>query len=277
MNSHMRSAAEVSEGNMTSSNSDVMVQEFVLAFDDLERDPGNHRKLMDCVRSYYANSLNAPEFCSALRRRLTTDHKLTHHQPVNDSFAIQNFYSELSGLYTDHSAMEEMLKSMEESFASKLSSVGASRKRHSVFFTAAAMFCAAAAAILAGNAIHNMSSARTWIAAVAAAFSILFAAIGKWRQSVLKKDEVALKKHKQITKYMIMGAQHGMEYTKSIHNVARKLDTVSESLSGTVYDWKKVAAVENSLTELQRKDEEYSDGMKWVKQLVIESIVKPFG
>ncbi|KAG6402149.1 hypothetical protein SASPL_139024 [Salvia splendens] len=234
----MSSAAEISDDNLTA-NADVMVQEFVLGFDDLQKNPANNRKLMDCVHSHYVNSLNAPEFCSALQRRLT------HQQLVNDPFILYNFYRELSSLYTDHSAMEKILKSMEESFEMKLSSIAVSKKRCSVFFTAVAMICAAATPIVAVNAFHNRSWERAGIAGAAAAFSILFTELGKRRKSVLKKDETAVKKLKQITQCMIMGAERGMGCIKSVHNVARRLDFDSQKLSESAYDWKKVAAVEN--------------------------------
>ncbi|KAG6404461.1 hypothetical protein SASPL_136709 [Salvia splendens] len=80
----------------------------------------------------------------------------------------------LSSLYTAQSTMEKMLKSMEESFDTKLFSIAVSKKRCSVFFTAVAMICAAATPIVAVNAFHNRSWERAGIAGAAAAFSILF-------------------------------------------------------------------------------------------------------
>ena len=255
MNSHTRSAAETT-GISLMPNADVMVQEFVLVLDDLRKDPNNTNKLMDCVRSHYANNLNAPEFCSALQRRLA------HPQTPNDSFILHNFYRELGFLDEDHSTMEKKMKHINENISNELISIAVSKQRYSVFFTAAAMICAAAASIVAVNAILHMSSARAGIAAAAAAFSILLNGIGKWRQSVLKKEETALKKHKQITEYMIAGAENGVYYVSVIERMARRLDFVSEKLSEAAYDGKKVAAVENRFKQLIWKVEEYGDGMK---------------
>ncbi|KAG6402154.1 hypothetical protein SASPL_139029 [Salvia splendens] len=203
-------------------NADVMVHEFVLALDDLRKDPYNTKKLMDCVHSHYANNLNATKFCSALQRRLTLSpatNKLIHQQPVNDSFMLHNFYRELGFLDEDHSMMEKTMKYINESFSNEHTSIAVSKQRHSFFFTTEAMVCASAASIVAVNAILHMSSAR---AGIAAAFSILLTGLGKWRQSVLKKEETALKKHKQITEYMIVGAENGVYYVRVIEKMARR-------------------------------------------------------
>ncbi|KAG6404469.1 hypothetical protein SASPL_136717 [Salvia splendens] len=276
MNCHMRSAAEIT-GSTLMPNANVMVQEFVLALDDLRKDPNNTKKLMDCVCSHYANNLNAPEFCSALQRRLThspATNKLIHQQPVNDSFILHNFYRELGFLDEDHSMMEKSMRYINDSFSNELSSIAVYKQRYSVFFTTAAMICAAVAPIVAVNAILHMSSARAGIAAAAAAFSILLTGLGKWRQSVLKKEETALKKHKQITEYMIAGAENGAYYVSIIEKSARRLDFVSKKMSEAAYDGKKVAAVENRIKQLLWKVEDYGDGMKWYKQRVIKTIIK---
>ncbi|KAG6404458.1 hypothetical protein SASPL_136706 [Salvia splendens] len=145
---------------------------------------------MDCVHSHYVNSsLNAPEFCSALQRRLT------HQQPVNDPFILHNFYRELSCIYKDHSAMEKMLK--RASTRSSLPSLSPSR---------GTLFSSPLTPIVAVNGFHNRSWERAGIAGAAAAFSILFTELGKRRESVLKRGETEVKKLKQITQYMIMGA-----------------------------------------------------------------------
>ena len=213
----------------TPATSGAVAQECVVAFLEMEKDATNNDKLVEFVRSHYVSRLNAADFCSLLQRR----------QASND----HSFIHDLSTLYIAHSTMEKTLKSKDQSFCKQLRSIGVSKKASAVLFTAAAVICAAAAA---ANANANTKRA-----------SLLFGAVGKWVHSVLNKRERVVRRNKEVTELMIMGAKVGMKDVDSIHTVAQSL------LEGSF-----------SFQDLLDKIDYYGGEMKWVKQLVLQSITK---
>ncbi|XP_047944849.1 UPF0496 protein 1-like [Salvia hispanica] len=278
MGSHMsRFGPETPASNMTS-HADLMAQEFVTAFRDLQKDAANHEKLASFVRRHYVNRIIGPEFASALTNK-----------PGNDPLIVHNFFHDLSSHYKEHLVMLTALKSMDESLVKRIDSMDVSKKVSTVFFTLAAMFFAATAAIAAANANPKREAAGPGsgpakngpalagpaVAAAAAAASILFGAVGKWIRSLLNKRETAARKHKEITTFMIIGAKFGMGDLSAIHAVARRLEFENKSLSETVDDGNdKVAAVKHGFEELVAKVEAYSDRMKWAKDGVLQTIIK---
>ncbi|KAG6402148.1 hypothetical protein SASPL_139023 [Salvia splendens] len=252
-----------------------MAEEFVSAFHDLQSDATNNEKLVEFVRSYYVNNLNASEFCSPLQLRLNpTNNDL----PVNDpTFIFQNFFSDISRLLIKHLMLEKVLKSMNKGFSKQLNSIGVSKKVYSVIFNAAAMICAAAAAVVAANIIPMRGWARAGIGAVAAAASILFTALGKWRRSIFMKRENEVEKHKKIIGHMIMVARPIMTDLDSVYNTARSLEVEIVSLSEAVDDEVKVGDVGKRFEELLQNDENYNRVMKWAKDSVLQSIVNQLG
>ncbi|XP_042012442.1 UPF0496 protein 1-like [Salvia splendens] len=155
-----------------------MAGEFVLAFRDLQKDAVNNEKLVDFVHGHYTNSLNAPEFYSALQQ-----------QCLHPDQHVHNLFCNLSFLYTDHFFMEETLKSMDESLEKQLCCVDVCKKASTIFFISAAMICAAKAATAAADANPKTKMTAAKAAAAAAAASILFGAVGKWVHSLLSKHE----------------------------------------------------------------------------------------
>ena len=249
-----------------------LIEEFVLAFHDLQNDS---TKLIKFVRSYYVNNLNAPKLCSALQLRLNPTN---NDQPGNDpALIIQNFLRDIYLLRSKHSTMEMELKSMNGSFSKHLHSIDVSNKVYTVLFSAAAMLWAAVAAIVAADVTPVRGWARAGIGAAAAAASLLFTALGKWRRSVLMKREAAVKKHKDITDQMIMAGIHIMTDLDSVDCAARALEVGIKSLSEAVDDGLKVAAVGKSFEELLRNDKKYSSVMKWAKKSVLHSIGNQLG
>ncbi|XP_047944872.1 putative UPF0496 protein 5 [Salvia hispanica] len=245
-----------------------MAEEFILAFDDLQKDDSNNEKLVDFVRNHYKNSLISLEFCSTLQRRLdiANDHDLP---PFFHNF----FRDDLSRLVSNHSMMLDTLKPMCTGFNKELDSIGLSQKVSAIFFVAAVIICTAASAIATANA--NPEWAWAAVAGAAPVTSILFGALGKWRHSVLNKSETVVRKHKEITTRMILAADCGIKDLINIHFVASRLEFETKSLSKTVDNGKKVAAVKRSSEELLQKVKNYNGEIKWVKQKVLDIIIKP--
>ncbi|XP_047961792.1 UPF0496 protein 1-like [Salvia hispanica] len=224
-----------------------MSHDFDSAFGDLQKGIPNCEKMMIFAHSHYVNGLNTPRFCSSLQ------------QSPHDSSIVDNFIYKSCSLYTEHLMMETRLKSMNGSLSEQLDAIGALKKWHSVLSNAAAMICVAVAAAVAANVVPVSAGARAVIGALAAAGSVLFAALGKWRQSVLKKRETAVKKHKEIAERMCAGARLGMKYLFDIHHVAVRLHLEIKSLS-------------EATDELLKNDEAYSKSMESAKQEVLVSI-----
>ncbi|KAG6402142.1 hypothetical protein SASPL_139017 [Salvia splendens] len=263
MGSHMsRFGPETPASNMAS-YSDLMAQEFVAAFRDLQKDAKNHGKLASFVSRHYVNRLNGPEFVSALTNK-----------PGNDPLTVYYFNHDLSCHYKEQLVMLTTLKSMDESLVKRIDSMDVSKKVSAVFFTLAAMFFAATAAISAANANPKREAAGPAVAAAAAAASILFGAVGKWIHSLLNKRETAARKHKEITAFMIISANLCMEDLKAIHDVARRLKFDNKSMSETVEDGNKVGAVKRGFEDLVAKVEAYSNRMNWAKDGVLQCIIK---
>ncbi|KAG6402150.1 hypothetical protein SASPL_139025 [Salvia splendens] len=275
MGSHMsRFGPETPASNMTS-YADLMAREFVAAFRDLQKDAKNHGKLASFVSRHYVNRLNGPEFVSALTNK-----------PGNDPLTVHNFYHDLSCHYKEQLVMLTTLKSMDESLVKRIDSMDVSKKVSAVFFTLAAMFFAATAAIAAANANPKREAAgpakdgptlagpAVAAAAAAAVASILFGAVGKWIHSLLNKRETAARKHKEITAFMIIGANLCMEDLREIHGVARRLKFDNKSMSETVEDGNKVGAVKRGFEDLVAKVEAYSNRMNWAKDGVLQTIIK---
>ncbi|KAG6402143.1 hypothetical protein SASPL_139018 [Salvia splendens] len=213
-----------------------MAEEFVSAFHAT-----NNEKLVEFVHSYYVNNLNSPEFCSALQLRLNPTN---NQQPGNNPTLIaQNFLQDISRLHSKHLTMEMKLITMEKKLSKQLHSVAVSKKLYSLLFNAAA------------------------------AGPVLFAAVGRWRRSVLVKRETALKKRKEIVDRMILVARPIVTGLDSIVNAARGLEVEIKSLSEAVDDGEKVAAVENCFEELLQNDEKYNRVINCAKELVLQSIV----
>ncbi|KAG6404471.1 hypothetical protein SASPL_136719 [Salvia splendens] len=124
----------------------------------------------------------------------------------------------------------------------------------------------ATSAIATANANPEWAWAAVAGAATAAPVaSILFGALEKWRHSVLNKSETAVRKHKEITTRMILAADCGIKDLANIHLVASRLEFETKSLSETVNDGKKVAAVKRSSKELLQKVKNYNGEIKWTK------------
>ena len=168
--------------------------------------------------------------------------------------------------------IEGRLKSMRDSISEQLHAIDVSKKLYSFLLTAAAMICAAVAVVVAVNAIPVSVLARAVIGVTGAAGYILFGALGRWRQSVLKKRETAVKKHREITEHMSAGAGLGIKYLFDIHHVAIRLHLETESLSEATDYGEKVAAVTVSFEELLRNVEAYGKSMESVKQEVLVSL-----
>ena len=74
---------------------------------------------------------------------------------------------------------------------------------------------------------------------------------------------------------MILAADCGIKDLINIHFVASRLEFETKSLSKTVDNGKKVAAVKRSSEELLQKVKNYNGEIKWVKQKVLDIIIKP--
>ncbi|KAG6404457.1 hypothetical protein SASPL_136705 [Salvia splendens] len=240
----------------------VMAEEIVSAFDDLQKDDSNNEKLVDIVRSHYENSLISLSFCSTLQRRVNTIPPPLFHKSFRDN---------LSRIVTDHSTIETTLKPMHDGFVKDLDSIDFSQKVSAFFFVAAVIICTVASAIATANANPGWAwAAVAGVATAAPTASIVFGALGKWRHSVLNKSETTIKKQREITTRMIQAADCGIKDLKSIEMVAKRLESETKSLSR-----KKVAAVKRRSDELLQKVKNYNDEIKWVKQRVLDIIIKP--
>ncbi|KAG6402151.1 hypothetical protein SASPL_139026 [Salvia splendens] len=230
----------------------VMAEEFVSAFADVQKDDSNNEKLVDIVRSHYENSLISLAFCSTLQRRLNTDPPSLFHK---------SFLDNISRIVADHSTIETTLKPMHDGFVKDLDSIDFSQKVSAVFFVAAVIIFTAASAIATANANPKWAwAAVAGVATAAPTASIVFGALGKWRHSVLNKSETAVKKQREITTRMIKAADYGIKDLKSIEMVAKKLES---------------SYSKRRSEELLQKVKNYNDEIKWVKQKVLDIIIKP--
>ncbi|XP_047944829.1 UPF0496 protein At4g34320-like [Salvia hispanica] len=249
-----------------------MAEEFILAFQDLQKDDSNNEKLVDFVRSYYDNSIISLEFCSTLQRRPNNSANDHHFPPFFHNF----FHDDLSRLVSDHSMMLDTLKPMCTGFVKELDSIDLSQKVCAVFFIAAVIICTAASAIATANANPQWAWAAVAGAATAAPVaSILFGALGKWCHSVHNKSETTVRKYKEITTRMILAADCGIKDLTNIHLVASSLEFETKSLSETMDDAKKVAAMERRTEELLQKVKNYNGEIKWVKQKCLILLSNP--
>ncbi|KAG6402145.1 hypothetical protein SASPL_139020 [Salvia splendens] len=219
----------------------AMAEDLISAFQELQKNGSNNEKLVYLVRSHYDNNLISLEYCSTLQRLLNNsanDHD--HHPPP--PFSHNLFRHDVSA----------------------------------VFFIAAVIICMAATAIANANANPEWAwAAVTGAATAAPVASILFGALGNWRQSVLCKSESAVRKHKEIATRMIFAAGCGIEDLKKIQLVASTLESDTKSLSKTVDHGKKVAAVKRSSGKLLQKVKTYNHDFKWVKKEVVGIITNP--
>ncbi|XP_047946755.1 putative UPF0496 protein 5 [Salvia hispanica] len=251
----------------------IMAQEFISAFQDLQKEDSNNKKLVDFVRSHYDNSLISLEYCSALRRRLNTANENDSPPPP---FSHNFFRDDVSRLVSDHSTIMNTLKPMCDGFNKELDSIDISQKVSAFFFIAAVIICTAVSAIATANANPEWAWAAVAGASTAAPVaSILFGALGNWRQSVLCKSESAVRKHKEIITHMIFAADCGIRDLEKIQIVASSLESETKSLSKTVDDGEKMAAVKRSSGELLQKVKNYNSDFKWVKIKVVGIITNP--
>ncbi|XP_042015580.1 putative UPF0496 protein 5 [Salvia splendens] len=253
----------------------AMAEDLISAFQELQKNGSNNEKLVYLVRSHYDNNLISLEYCSTLQRLLNNsanDHD--HHPPP--PFSHNLFRHDVSRLISDHSMIVNTLKPMRDGFNKELDRINISQKVSAVFFIAAVIICMAATAIANANANPEWAwAAVTGAATAAPVASILFGALGNWRQSVLCKSESAVRKHKEIATRMIFAAGCGIEDLKKIQLVASTLESDTKSLSKTVDHGKKVAAVKRSSGKLLQKVKTYNHDFKWVKKEVVGIITNP--
>lgn len=232
------------------------IQESVTAaFVELQKDATNNQKLLEFVDNHYVETLNTPDLCAAVQRRLNP----TNNHQSDDPF--DNFLRDLSWLHKQQLMMRVTLHSFDKTLAEKLDSIAALKKASCALFTAAAV-------VSACLATADAKSRKP--AAAAAGASILFCGVGKWVHMLLDRRERAVVKQKETIGAMVLGAKSIIKHVSDIYAVARRLQLETGSLSETGDD----AAVKKVFQELQGKALVYSQDMKWVKQVVIQTIIK---
>lgn len=240
----------------TSEQLQTHIQESVTAaFVELQKDATNNQKLLEFVDNHYVETLQTPDLRSAVQRRLNP----TNNHQSDDPF--DNFLHDLWCLHKQQLMMRVTLHSLDKSLGEKLNSITALKKVSGALFTAAAVVSAYLAAA-------NAKSKKP--AAAAAGASILFCGIGKWVHMILDRRERGVVKQKETIGAMVMGAKSIIKHVSDIYVVARRMQLEIESLSGTADD----AAVKKSFRELRGKALVYSQDLKWVKQVVIQTIIK---
>ncbi|KAG6404459.1 hypothetical protein SASPL_136707 [Salvia splendens] len=163
--------------------------------------------------------------------------------------ALDRFEKDSWGLNSIIRASAFKLTKKQSLIDKQIDCIAVSKKVSAVFFMLAAMFFAAAAAIAAVNANPKKeASGASWA--------------GRAR------------KHKEMTAVMIIGAKFGMGDLSAIHGVARRLELENKSLSETVEDGNKVAAVKKGFEDLVAKVEAYSNTTNWAKDGVLLTIIK---
>lgn len=253
-------------------NSDQTNQDILTSF----LDSNNHEELYAFAHIYYANTLKPNEFCAALEQLL---HEACRNNGGGASSegarsAIHGFFKELRRVYSQQVTMREQLQPLETAAADELDSVNYWKKVSAVFCTAGAATCAAVAGA-------NATLKQPAVAAAAAAASVMFAALGKWVNSLLKKKENAVNRRREIVGVMIMGAKIAISDLTNIYALARRchfdVGSISELVAdGGVTDLReKLTALDKSFGELRgRANDGYGRDMSWVREVLLQTIIR---
>lgn len=255
-------------------NSDQTNQDFFTAF----LDNNNHEELYAFAHINYANTLKTNDFCPALEQ-------LLHEARCNIGggtssegarSAIHGFFKELRRVYSQQVTMREQLQQLETSAVDELEGVNYWKKVSAVFCTAGAATCAAVAGA-------NATLKQPEVAAAAAAASVMFAALGKWVNSLLKKKENAVNKRREIVGVMIMGAKIAISDLANIYVLARRchfdVGSISEFVAGggATELREKLTALVKSFRELQgRANDGYGRDMSSVREVLLQTIIRQY-
>ncbi|KAG6438085.1 hypothetical protein SASPL_103021 [Salvia splendens] len=193
-------------------------QQLVIAFEALLKD--DHHKLSEFAQNYYSSTL-----------------KLTPQG---------NFIPDLSSLHNQHRMMRETLPSLRKNCSAMLDCLDTYKKLSAVIFAGAASITAA---VIAANSSHAKMAP---VAGVGAGAAFLLVELRKWIHSLLEKREADVKKLKEITYHMNIGAGDAIN----------DLDAIIAFLSENGGSRKKRAAIREKLLR------DYNDNMKRTKEKV---------